>query len=144
MANKIVEIEKLATHFRKAIERADRNKLPITFEKFPRGSCGDAVILLGAYLIDAGIAPLKCVSTGNTDGSHAWLESDGVVIDITADQFDASLLKVIVVQKSRWHEQFDCTVHNYADFRSYDSGTVSRLSGPYQEILSHIRHDVLG
>lgn len=38
--------------------------------------------------------------------SHAWLERDGVIVDITADQFDEGLPPVLVVEVSVWHDAF--------------------------------------
>ena len=36
--------------------------------------------------------------------THAWLELDGLVIDITADQFDQE--PVVVTRRSTWHRGF--------------------------------------
>lgn len=44
----------LATRFRAAIEAVDKG-LPLALAHFPRGSCGDAVPLLGTYFIENGL-----------------------------------------------------------------------------------------
>ena len=44
-----------ATNFRDAIERCERSSLPITFENFPCGSCGDVTLLLGTFLSEQGL-----------------------------------------------------------------------------------------
>jgi len=48
------QVKQLATAFREAIERCNSERLGISFENFPRGSCGDASPLLGTYLIEQG------------------------------------------------------------------------------------------
>lgn len=47
----IALLRKLAAEFRGAIEISPAD-LRITFENFPRGSCGDVVLLLGTNLIE--------------------------------------------------------------------------------------------
>ena len=132
------KITRLATLFRSAIEKSDRSNLVIGFKNFPRGSCGDACLLLGAYLIDAGVNPLIYVSAFRGEKSHAWLESDGLIIDITADQFDDCCQSVIVERESKWHRIFDRREENLADFREYDPHTVRQLSSAYDEIVRQI------
>ena len=132
------KIKELATAFRIAIERSDRAKLPITFADFPLGSCGDAANLLGAYLTDCGIESLKYVCGQRGEKSHVWLESGGLIIDITGDQFDDCDEPVIVRTDASWHDTFDRQKDNLADFRLYDPGAVSRLAGSYKEILGRI------
>jgi hypothetical protein len=43
-------LRELAGAFRDATERTDRKRLPIAFENFPRGSCGEVAPLLGTFL----------------------------------------------------------------------------------------------
>ena len=129
------EIKELAKVFRNAIERSDRVRLPITLLNFPRGSCGDAIIMLGAYLDEQGIQPLIYVGGQRGEKSHAWLESDGLIIDITADQFDDCDEPVIVTRESEWHSTFERDFESEASFINYDPATVNRLARPYEEIL---------
>jgi hypothetical protein len=42
--------------FRRAIEVCDKKFLPCTFDKFPRGSCGDATCLLAKFLEQEGFS----------------------------------------------------------------------------------------
>ena len=39
-----------------------------------------------------------------TEQSHAWLEKDGLIIDITADQFSDIHSEVIITKDHTWHE----------------------------------------
>ena len=89
-----MELETLVRNFRKAIEAAQTNyELGEFFRKFPTGQCGHSSDMLAQYLIDNGIGPITYVSgTYYGDDSedrwcHAWLVVDGLVVDITGDQF---------------------------------------------------------
>ena len=89
------ELLHLVCNFRKALEAASvagEFYHKCVFSGFPKGCCGDTCDLLGQYLISHGI------KTGYTSGvwygsnnnqhTHAWLvREDGLVIDITGDQF---------------------------------------------------------
>ena len=46
------------------------------------------------------------VSARRGERTHAWLERDGVIVDITADQFDDAKCSVIVTTDDSWHRQF--------------------------------------
>ena len=88
------KIETLAFNFRKAIEAAKDNGEPGDFfRNFPVGQCGNTSDLLAQYLIDNGIGPITYVN-GTYYGedwddkwAHTWLVVNGLVIDITGDQF---------------------------------------------------------
>lgn len=133
----------LASAFRTAIERCDRARLGITFETFPRGSCGDAALLLGRFLIEHGAATTTYVLASRGEGdawsSHAWLVVDDVVVDITPDQFDDAKAAVIVARDSAWHGTFEVEdTHIPGDFRIYDPHTVATLGGIYAVVLGQV------
>src|SRR6187399_769363 len=90
-----------ATRFRAAIERCAREALPTTFDNFPRGSCGDVTPLLGTFLADQGLGAFTYMLGERVGGvryqSHAWLEVEGAIVDITADQFGELMEPVMVV-----------------------------------------------
>lgn len=88
--------KKLVQNFRDAIDEAKANgefNDDISFHKFPCGCCGDASDLLAEFLLKNGIKTYYVCGTyrdGSFDEmqSHAWLETeDGMIIDITGDQF---------------------------------------------------------
>lgn len=87
-------LENLVFNFRKAIEAAKANNEPGEFfRKFPVGQCGNTSDILAQYLIDNGFAPIT-YENGTYYGddwddrwSHTWLIVEGLVIDITGDQF---------------------------------------------------------
>ena len=131
-------LTELATRFRQLIENADREKLTIQFENFPTGSCGDASTLLAQYLIDSGYDTPTYVSAElyNPDlrWGHAWIELDGIVMDITADGLFADAPQVIVAENSDWHEIFRRLDEHPAEIKANDYRTSSRLTAAYEEI----------
>jgi hypothetical protein len=134
-----------AKQFCAALERCDRGLLPITFEEFPRGSCGDATLLLAKYLQHSGLGLFNYVCGSIHEGaergfqSHAWLQREDIIVDITADQFDGVREPVIVTRDHSWHDRFDAKVHNVADYEVYDANTQSILSAAYENIVACIR-----
>ena len=136
---------KAATQFRSMIENADWSKLTMEFEYFPFGSCGDASILLAQYLIDEGFDTPTYVSAQlnlrDRNPGHAWLELDGVIIDITADGFDPKAPEVIVAENSEWHEKFEILDKHPAGIREYHQDHIIRsLLAAYHEIIGLRAH----
>lgn len=82
-----------ARHFRNAINFAKENnefRLIYPFYKFPDDCCGHTCDLLGQYLLEKGIKTHQVNGSFQYDESwhHVWLLTyDGIVIDITGDQF---------------------------------------------------------
>jgi hypothetical protein len=102
-------IRDAAIYFREALDEADKPSLPIAFQEFPCGSCGDASETLGYFLrcvlnIKTTYVSAKKTSPGGDYQSHAWLEYKGFIIDVTADQFGRE--PVVVTQDHSWHERF--------------------------------------
>lgn len=87
------EVEACVRLFRVAIDAAGSSPWNAKHIAFPRGACGHAAELLGRYLIDRlQIRPdyVNQVAYEDIEGwqnSHAWLEWNGLTIDITGDQF---------------------------------------------------------
>lgn len=136
-----------ASCFRAAIERCERKRLTICMQNFPSGSCGDATPLLGTHFIEKGLGTFMCALGSRSDGSphghqsHAWLEADDLMVDITADQFPEIDQRVIVTRHSDWHAAFkrdDMLQRHPADFRVYDPRTVSELGRVYSVILAEM------
>ena len=91
------EIVAAASRFRQAIEL--NRPHPASFGDFPRGACGAVCELLGDYLRDCGLGDwlyVMGVKAAESGGTHAWLELDGTLLDITGDQFIGVTEKVIV------------------------------------------------
>jgi hypothetical protein len=104
--NELEEIRNHAQLFRSAIESC-KNKLSIPFKDFPSGSCGATTDILGVYLCEKGYGKFNYICASENKiyaSSHAWLEKDRLIVDITADQFEDQNNKVIVTAQSSWHE----------------------------------------
>jgi hypothetical protein len=119
-------VEELAWRMRGAIEALVPQDLPKELAGFPKHTCGDASLLLGAYLKDQGHEDFRLISaerfsspTHKAIRSHAWLARAGLIVDITADQFAEGLPKVIVTEQSPWHEAFETERPASSDFRDY-------------------------
>lgn len=101
-----------ARQFRDALDAVDPETWKrVTVTAFPGGACGHATELLGRYLRDqTGIeADYVVKDLRNPDGSwrsgHAWLEYEGLILDITGDQFGWP--PVIVDRNSALHAEAD-------------------------------------
>ncbi|MFD8077385.1 hypothetical protein ACFV3E_32595 [Streptomyces sp. NPDC059718] len=99
------ELRTLALGFRQAIVDCPDPGL-VSLERFPYGSCGDASILLGQYLYENGQGVWTYVSAWENRASHAWIEKNGLRVDITADQFDGVDAPVIIASGGGWHDRF--------------------------------------
>jgi len=142
---KVTELTKLATEFRRMIENSDWSKLTMEFEYFPFGSCGDASILLAQYLLDEGFDTPTYVSAQlnlrERNPGHAWLELDGVIIDITADGFDPKAPEVIITENSEWHEMFEIIDEHPAGIHVCQEDHIIRnLLAAYHEIIRRRVH----
>jgi hypothetical protein len=131
-------IANLSRAFREAIENCDKSKLPCSFAKFPKGSCGDVAPLLGKFLIDHGLGESTYMLGKRGKWSHAWLQFDNLIVDITADQFDDQSKSVIVTTNSEWHDQFKGQAQYSADYRIFglDSPAGIILDSAYFVLLS--------
>ena len=141
-SHSIKNLINLATRFRVGIESCDPGQLFVTLQRFPAGACGDASYLLARYLKQNGCGEFEYVAgTDSTQCSHAWLEQDGVIIDITADQFEGIDSAVIVTTDRTWYSSFeeDEECRHLADFERYtDAGLVHALRASYGNITDNI------
>lgn len=140
----LATIEQIALRMRRAIEAVPREHLPLPMSSFPAGACGDATLLLGAYLVDCGYFDFLYVSADrgshedNSWTSHAWLARERLVIDITADQFPDAPSAVIVADPSIWHEQFEIESKMSSDFRTWSGKGIDHLRVMYARMRSSL------
>ncbi|KEO84103.1 hypothetical protein EL26_06465 [Tumebacillus flagellatus] len=133
-----MELVKLASRFRRMMQKCDPSGIPQipALANFPRGTCGDSSDLLAKYLIDHGFANVSYVYGMNGRQSHAWIECDGWIVDITADQFSEIDFPVIVTKNRGFHDRFKGQKKSSGDFERYDEWTVARLREAYRIICS--------
>ena len=74
---------------------------------YPRGCCGNTTEMLGAYLTENGISGFEYISGSKSDSSHAWLEKDGIIIDITRGQFGNKGCGIIKASEDRWYDEWE-------------------------------------
>lgn len=117
-----MNFKEIAIEFRKAIDVAiksgDHN---FFFDAFPEGMCGFTSDLLAVCLIENGYFPVFYANGSYRGQSHTWLEVEGNVIDITADQFKNKRgrlrcnIPVYIGERNEWYcmfsEWFDTCPH---------------------------------
>lgn len=95
-----------ALKFRHALQEPEGLECP-SLQRFPAGACGDTSDLLARFLLDEGLGEWDHVSGCDTTGqTHAWIEREGWIVDITADQFGDVGEPVTVTTERQWHERF--------------------------------------
>jgi hypothetical protein len=142
--SELAALSAIATRVRQALECASREELLENWTAFPRGTCGDTSLVLCAFLADAGFAgfELVCGERGSHEGgtysSHAWLQRDQLVVDITADQFMDGPGPVVVADASEWHRGFYVSSKDIGDFREYPVEQVVKLHTLYHRLKMRI------
>ena len=133
----------LATRFRSAICATDPSEVDpevrFIVDAFPTDACGEVCLLLGHYLRENGFPEAEYVNgIRRSDGrSHAWIETDGIIVDITSDQFAEIVEEVVVTGDATWHREFcDQPGRRPADFLIYGADTPHGLA--YAPIASHL------
>lgn len=111
-----------------------------------KAKCKPASMLLGRYLIEEfDCRPIEFVSaqrwseSGGLARSHFWLEHQGVIVDITADQYPEIDQPVIVTTDRDWHDRFDHqSRYPYSDV--VNDNTVQKFHTTYAYILSTLNN----
>jgi len=139
----IAVLRSLATRFRAAIRATDPSEVDpevrFIVSAFPKGVCGEICFLLGHYLRENGFPAAEYVNgIRRVDGqSHAWIETEGIIVDITGDQFAEIADEVVVTSDTKWHRQFcDHPGRRPADFLIYGADTPHGLA--YEPIARHL------
>jgi hypothetical protein len=142
--NKINQLKSDAENFRRAIEEnLNRLECPITFKEFPRGSCGDACLLLGQYLSDRGYGVFdKIVGYSAIIGTHAWLEKNNLILDITRDQFPDFEEKVYLGNKIDWYKAYPTKDKVKALLGEEDKPNIDKLWIFYRVLINFLRRKI--
>ncbi len=94
----------LADRFVSSIARLGQNNLLSTLRTFPVGACGDVALLFARQLYQNGFSLPEYVAGEREDGrTHAWIECDGLIIDLATGQFPDAPERVMITHDSSWH-----------------------------------------
>lgn len=94
---------------RLAAQKVSNEKRIWYFSPFPRGWCGCVSRVLGAWLSKKYPDKKFYYVCGRRNGTHAWIEYDGIILDVTADQFENCNEEIIVkpYDESLFHQSFE-------------------------------------
>ena len=106
-------LKKAAIKLRKKIEKIDKDKWghngPFRkFSSFPNGCCVITSHILARYLIrEYGLKDNIKIIHGEHPNEHwhYWVEVNGCIVDITADQFEFFKGCPIIVGETDWHKK---------------------------------------
>ena len=159
--DKIYNLRRIAQNFRNAIDAAKAKPEPyIYFSKFPTGQCGYTTEFLAKYLSGKGYTDI-IYETGvyywddweqNPDHEpiqHTWLLVEGLVIDITGDQFKyydepiKNNTPVYVGPKTPYYELFEVHPCGRYETRGYNPNSPKGkdLDTWYQVIMDYLSSD---
>ncbi len=117
--HRVAAIEGDVVRFRLAIEKCKSEFEMLPLRSFPRGSCGDASLLLSEFLLECGHGEFDYMLGEREKRSHAWLQQGNLIVDMTADQFQDQPRQVIVTPESKWHLDFKGKRQHGANIRLY-------------------------
>lgn len=131
------QLDALAVAARRGIEEMRiEDKRTACLDSFPRGACGVASELLGRIILErTGFTGTYVCGDGHPalepQHSHAWVEVEGFIVDITHDQFADTGLDGWVFEESPWHTKFrrerNLLCLNPADWGSYPLAVYSAM-----------------
>ncbi|MEK7763332.1 MAG: hypothetical protein AAB433_17285 [Nitrospirota bacterium] len=135
----------IATDFRRAFEDNDLSKAPGFLPHFPEGCCSWATWMIGHFLKFEMYQSVEEINAerASQNGTipHAWLSADGIIIDITSDEFEDSEARVIVSRNSDWHKTWSIVqTVEIQRIDIYDRiGIGPRASDIYELLVTSIR-----
>ncbi len=140
----VQRVRQASVKFRKRFLEMPKDFRPLGMTDFPRGSCGRMTTLLGSFLKREGLGVFTyvCAERGEECGplndwtSHAWLEKDGLIVDVTADQFDDCKDEVIVTTDSDFHRSFVVTPDSCRELEIIELGGSPDLVATYEYLVN--------
>ncbi len=116
-------------------------------KRFPRGCCKDASFILARILdTEYGIADTEYVwgITDSESGSdtHGWLEVNGPIMDVTADQFPDINEPVLVIPRdeSEFHARFELQSRSrYPRFWKFHPEAAPDFEHAFRSVLTELR-----
>lgn len=116
--------------FRNAIEKSKKDfESDDIMHNFPYGCSKDASVLLANYFfINYGKTSINVIGTSGLS-THSWLEIDGIIYDITADQYE-DYYSVYCGKYDRFHNGFS--------FSNNPTSGIGRIINDEQERLQRL------
>ncbi|MFO1065757.1 MAG: hypothetical protein U0892_17990 [Pirellulales bacterium] len=137
-------LEGLASEFRRLILAAPIEALPDMLRAFP---CCDSLCcsyLLSMFLREVGFGRIYMVR-GTRDGeSHVWLETHGLSVDITVDQFlEPDIPRGFASEEHPWYQHWTVIEVVDMNFIQIDIQKHRRMLDAYESLVTHgfERHD---
>ena len=127
--------EKHVAIFVQRVHKTVKKDRHVVMKNFPKGSCGVASLLLAEYfkrLDSDDVFDYVCGWRG--DWSHAWLETNDYIIDVTAHQFQDYSDSFVQSKESVWHKEFRIEIRHDADLTTYDARTVIEYTTYYEKL----------
>lgn len=135
----------IATDFRNAFETSDLSEAPGFLPHFPDGCCNWPTWMIGHFLKFEMCQSAEEINAERASPSgtiaHAWLSTDGIIIDITSDEFEDSEARIIVSRNSDWHRSW--SIVQITEVQRIDRynvrGTGRCASDIYELLVTSIR-----
>ena len=106
---------------------------------FPKGCCQVASMFLAKYLVERNIIHPNEIAliTNATKGhsSHAWLEANEHIVDITIDQF-IETESFVFEMDSKFHKEFEgATKIKYQNFMAFNKEYENDFGVNYKQLI---------
>ena len=148
----IVKIEKDVLEFLHSFSQIDKDNFNLeVLSLFPVACCEYSSMMLARFLIEkkgyniADVLMIKGQSIADVCQLHLWLKVNGVIVDITAGQFNEAEKSIIIDEHGSWHNKFFYVLDAYmpsTDFESYvDEFDQPTLENDYLMIVQQIHQN---
>ena len=148
----IIKIEKDVLEFLRGFSRIDKDNFQFELlSLFPIACCEYSSMMLARFLIEkkgyniADVIMITGQSISDVHELHLWLKVNGVIVDITAGQFNEAEKSIIIDKHGSWHNNFFYVLNAYTpsiDFENYvDEFDQPILENDYLMIVQQIHEN---
>ena len=148
----IIKIEKDVLEFLHSFTQIDKDNFHLeVLSLFPVACCEYSSMMLARFLIEkkgyniADVLIIKGQSTSDIYQLHLWLKVNGVIVDITAGQFNEVEKSIIIDEHGYWHNKSFYKLDAYTpaiDFKNYvDEFDLPTLENDYLMIVQQIHQN---
>lgn len=148
----IIKIEKDVLEFLHSFTQIDKDNFHLeVLSLFPVACCEYSSMMLARFLIEkkgyniADVLIIKGQSTSDIYQLHLWLKVNGVIVDITAGQFNEVEKSIIIDEHGYWHNKSFYELDAYIpaiDFKNYvDEFDLPTLENDYLMIVQQIHQN---